>query len=83
MVDNGELKIILIKLDKIDVKMDKMFEKNAQQDLSIGATEIRVKSTQTELTEHKTDHRWNNVFILSVASFFSGLVAWIISFVKK
>ena len=82
MGQNDEYKLILLTLEKLDNKMDKLGEKNAQQDLEIKCAELNVKSCQTELTEHKTDHKWNNVFTLSVASFFSGVIALVVGFFK-
>lgn len=81
--------------EKLDYKIDNMLNDIRRQDKDINGIGIKTQSIQCELTEykkenpigkelteHKSDHRWNNAFILSVASFFSGVIAWIVQYFR-
>ena len=84
MESNGELKLIIYRLDEltkicqnIDTQMADTIRTNARQDVDINEIGIKAQSVQNEITEVKRDAKWfiglGTLIATTIASIISGL----------
>ena len=69
--------------DTLFTKIDNICESVSTLKTVINGIDIKNQSIQNEIKEHKVDHDKKENKVIAIATLFSGIFAWIISYFTK